>query len=97
MTPPEKINYKREFLLTFSNRRSLFSSKKIERFIVFTVMLILSIIYIGVNILKIEPIEFVEVIGLWLFYGGYSIFMSQRDKGRGPENQEVEQVNDNPK
>jgi hypothetical protein len=77
---PKKIEYFREFIYTFSNRKSLFSSKKIERFIVFNVFLILSVIYIVKNIDEMDSISFIEIVGLWLFYGGYNSLMSLRDK-----------------
>ena len=39
-----------EVILTFSNKKSLLSSKKIERFIVFNVFLVLTILYVWKNI-----------------------------------------------
>lgn len=78
--PEGKINYFREILYTFSNRKSLFSSKKIERFIVFNVFLSITVYYIFRNINDIKPLEFVQVIGLWLVYGGYNSIMNYRDK-----------------
>jgi len=84
---PKKIDYFREFVYTFSDEKSLFSSKKIERFIVFNVFLILSIVYIVKNINVMDSISFIEIVGLWLFYGGYNSLMTLRDK-RLPKNQE---------
>lgn len=75
-----KVDYFNEFLLTFSNKRSLLSSKKIERFIVFNVFLAITIYYIFRNISVITPLEFVQVIGIWLVYGGYNSIMNYRDK-----------------
>lgn len=77
---PKKIDYFKEFIYTFSNEDSLFSSKKIERFIVFNVFLILSIVYIIKNINVMDSISFIEIVGLWLFYGGYNSLMTLRDK-----------------
>lgn len=77
---PKKIDYFREFVYTFSNKKSLFSSKKIERFIVFNVFLVLSIVYIIKNIDEMDSMSFIEIVGLWLFYGGYNSLMSLRDK-----------------
>lgn len=76
----QNIDYLYELIMTFSNRRSLFSSKKIERFIVFWVFLITTIIYISINIRTIESWDFVEISALWLAYGGYNSLMSLRDK-----------------
>lgn len=78
--PEGKIDYFKEILYTFSNRKSLFSSKKIERFIVFNVFLSITVYYIFRNISDIKPLEFVQVIGLWLVYGGYNSIMNYRDK-----------------
>jgi hypothetical protein len=77
---PKKIDYFREFIYTFSNKKSLFSSKKIERFIVFNVFLVLSVIYIVKNIDEMDSMSFIEIVGLWLFYGGYNSLMSLRDR-----------------
>ncbi len=75
-----KIDYFKEFVYTFSNRKSLFSSKKIERFIVFNVFLVLTIIYVVKNINTLDSMSFIEIIGVWLFYGGYNSLMNLRDK-----------------
>lgn len=80
-TPPiGSINYWQELLLTFSNKKSLFSSKKIERFVVFFTFLSVTIIYLFKNIHEIKPLEFVEVIALWLVYGGYNSLMNLRER-----------------
>ena len=78
--PPHPINYRMEFILLFSNKKSLFSSKKIERTIVFFVFLTITLIYLWRNLNGIRPLEFVEVIGLWLAYGGYNSLMGYRDR-----------------
>ncbi len=74
------IDYWNEFIMTFSNSKSLFSSKKIERFIVFWTFLILSIVYISINIYTMEAWDFCEIAALFLIYGGYNSLMSLRDK-----------------
>jgi len=76
----ERIDFLKEFILTFSSRKSLFSSKKIERFIVFWVFLTLSVIYISINIHDMEAWDFVEVAGLFLVYGGANSLMGLREK-----------------
>lgn len=78
--PEKKINYWKELLLTLSNKKSLFSSKKIERTIVFIAFLTITIIYLVMNIHELEPLELVEITGLWLVYGGYNSVMNYRDK-----------------
>ena len=76
----EKINYWKEFILTFSNKKSLFSSKKIERAIVFNVFLVITVIYVIKNIDELEPFDLVEITALWLVYGGYNSVMNYRDR-----------------
>lgn len=76
----EKVNYWKEFILTFSNKKSLFSSKKIERAIVFNVFLVITVIYVVKNIHELEPMDLVEITGLWLVYGGYNSVMNYRDR-----------------
>ena len=76
----EKIDYWQEFIMTFSTRKSLFSSKKIERFIVFWVFLILTVVYVSMNFDRLEAWDMVEITALWLCYGGYNSLMSLRDK-----------------
>jgi len=72
--------YFHELILTFTTEKSLFSSKKIERFIIFTTLISITITYISLNIKEIESLELVELIGLWLTYGGYNTFQGYRDK-----------------
>ena len=69
-----------EIVLTFSNKKSLLSSKKIERFIVFNVFLVLTVLYVWKNIDTLESRDFIEITLVWLAYGGYNSFMSFRDK-----------------
>lgn len=74
------IDFKREFIMTFSNGKSIFSSKKIERFIVFWVFLILTVVYISINFSRLEAWDMVEITMLWLGYSGYNSLMSLRDR-----------------
>jgi hypothetical protein len=90
MSEKEKINYWEELKLTFTTRKSLLSSKKIERFVVFVVFLILTIVFIGINIRKLSALEFVELTALWLVYGGYNTLMNLRDKKLNKEQNEQE-------
>jgi hypothetical protein len=72
--------------MTFSNNKSMLSSKKIERFIVFNCFLVLTFYYVFINIDEIDARSFIEIIGVWLFYGGYNSFMSLRDKKLSNQN-----------
>lgn len=76
----KKIKLGTELIATFSNSKSFFSSKKIERFITFTTFLTLSIIWIILKIKELTTTEFIEIVGLWLAYGGYNSFQIHRDK-----------------
>jgi len=75
-----RVDLPYEIMMTFSNKKSLFSSKKIERFIVFWVFLIMTIIYMSINMRVMEAWDFVEISALWLVYGGYNSLMSARDR-----------------
>jgi hypothetical protein len=88
----EKVNYWKEFILTFSNKKSLFSSKKIERAIVFNVFLVITVIYVIKNIHELEPLDLVEITGLWLVYGGYNSVMNYRDRKMEKETSDPDSV-----
>ena len=75
-----KIRIGRELILSFSNESSLLSSKKIERFFVFIVCLTLTCIYVSKNWVTIKPLDFVQIIGMWVIYGGYNSAMTLKDK-----------------
>jgi putative ribosome biogenesis GTPase RsgA len=85
----ERTSYGRELLLTFSNRKSLFSSKKIERFIVFWVFLAITVAYLVRKMDTIDTLGFIEIVGLWLTYGGYNTYISHRENKQAP----VEEIN----
>ena len=81
MNPKKKnIDYIYELIMTFSTRRSLFSSKKIERFIVFWTFLIMTVIYVSINIKTLDAWDFIEISALWLVYGGYNSLMTLKDR-----------------
>lgn len=89
----KNINWWHEFLMTFTTKGGMFSSKKIERFIVFNTFLILTIIYFGFHIRTMESWDFVEITALWLLYGGYSTLMNLRDKRLENKNKNEENYN----
>jgi putative ribosome biogenesis GTPase RsgA len=74
------VNYLQELILTFSNKSSLLSSKKIERFIVFLTFLIVTIIFVTKKIDSLTTTEFLEILAVWLGYGGYNSFMNYKDR-----------------
>jgi hypothetical protein len=79
-TPIGDVNYFQELVLTFSNKTSLLSSKKIERFVVFSTFLTITIIFINKRIETLSTTEYLEILAVWLGYGGYNSFMNYRDK-----------------
>jgi hypothetical protein len=68
-----------ELIKTFSNRPSFLSSKRIERFVVFTTMLSLTISYIILHIKTIGATDFILVVGTWMAYAGFNIIQNRRD------------------
>ncbi len=80
MSKDKENNFVDEMILTLSNKKSLLSSKKIERFIIFNVFLFLTIIFIWKKIDTIEARDFIEIMIVWLSYGGYNSFMNFRDR-----------------
>lgn len=70
-----------ELLLTFSNQKSFFSSKRIERFAIFSTMLIATICYLAMAILKcdIGATDFVIIVTMWLGYAGFNTVRIKKD------------------
>ncbi len=77
-----------EFQLTFSNLKGKYSSKKIERFICFTLAILMIVSYYTVSIFgcdmiavcKITSSEVVMLAGVLLTYGGYNTKQIFNDK-----------------
>ena len=94
--PEKKIDYGRELVMTFSNKSSLFSSKKIERFFIIYTLFGITISYIIYNIQIIKPLELIEIIAAWLAYAGYNSFQNYKDKkldAAKSEGAPIEQLN----
>lgn len=70
-----------EWLLTFSNKKSLFSSKRIERFVIFSVMLSATIAYLykAISSCTIGATDFMIVIGGWLVMAGFNATQIRKD------------------
>lgn len=88
----EKIDIKKELLLTLSNQKSLFSSKKLERAVVFYVFVTISIIYVFLNIKELETFDFLQIVAVWLAYGGYNTYQNYKDKKLFTEEREREDI-----
>lgn len=83
-----------EILNTFSNKKSFLSSKRIERFLIFTVMLSLTIFFIVKAIIActLGATDFMIIIGTWLGYGGWTTTQISKDKKLESETPEDRQV-----
>jgi len=75
-----KIDFWHELFMTFSVKKSLLSSKKIERFVIFGVLMSMTIFYVIKNIDEMSSLGFVEICLMWLGYAGYNTVMNHRDK-----------------
>ena len=80
MEEERNIDIKKELLLTLSNEKSLFSSKKLERAVVFYVFIVISVIYVFLNIKELETLDLLQIVGVWLAYGGYNTYQNYKDK-----------------
>lgn len=70
-----------EWILTFSNKKSLLSSKRIERFVIFVVMLLATIAYLykAITSCTIGATDFMVVIGGWLVMAGFNATQIRKD------------------
>jgi hypothetical protein len=77
----------KELLLTLSNQKSFFSSKKIERFFAFGTMLLSANVYLWYHIFQctLTSTDLMIVVGGFLGYAGFSIIQSRKDKTNGQE------------
>lgn len=73
-----------EWLRTFSNEPSALSSKRLERFAVFTTMLLLTIIFVVNSIFKcsISAAELIIVVATWLGYAGFNTIQIKKDNDK---------------
>jgi len=70
----------KELLLTFSAQESLFSSKKIERFLAFIISISLTVLYILFNIRTMTSEGFTIVIAPLITYSMYNSYRTHQDK-----------------
>lgn len=70
-----------ELIKTFTGKKSLFSSKRIERFLVFSAMLVLTIVYAVTNIknCSLSAIDFAVILGVWMTYAGFNTIKIKKD------------------
>lgn len=69
---------------TFSNKKSFLSSKRIERFLAFTNMLVLTNIFVLRTLERnaLTTIDFMIIVGGWLSYVGFIIVKSRQDQDK---------------
>ena len=70
-----------EWVKTFSNRSSFLSAKRIERFVIFGVMLSLTIFFTVKNIMTctLTAVDFTIVISVWLGLAGFNVIQGRKD------------------
>lgn len=70
-----------EWLLTFSNKKSLLSSKRIERFLVFTAMLVISCVFLikAIYTCTLSATDLMIVVSIWLGYAGFNTVQVKKD------------------
>jgi hypothetical protein len=72
----------KEILFTFSNKPSFFSSKRIERGILFCTALTSYMIWFFYHYKVLSPTDMVIVTGPIFFYAGYSMNTTQKEKNK---------------
>ena len=79
-----------QFLLTFSDKKSLYSSKRIERFAVFTTMLTASGMFLFKNISseKLSAGDLMIVVVGWLGYAGFNTIQGKKNVENNSESEE---------
>lgn len=77
----------RELLKTFSNQKSFFSSKRIERFIFITTALVLLCLFCHKNWDKLTTEGILMLVTPLFVYAGYNMAMGKKDKVENTEPQ----------
>ena len=80
-----------EFLMTFTDKKSLFSSKRIERFAIFLTMLTASGMFLFKGVLseKLSAGDLMIVVVGWLGYAGFNTIQGKNKNV--DKNSEIEQ------
>lgn len=78
-----------EWLKTFSNKPSFLSSKRIERFFTFTIMLAASTYYLfkGVYNWEISSTDLMVIVAAWLGFAGFNVIQGRKDNTEENGNQ----------
>lgn len=79
----EKIYYiLKEIVLTFSNKKSLFSSKRIERFVIFTSMLLMTVLFLLWRVFNCDNFgssDLMLIVVGWLSYAGFNVIQGNKN------------------
>lgn len=83
----ENMSLLYEWLLTFSNKKGFFASKKLERFFILASMLILTDIFLLKAILQcsISSTDLMIVVVGWLGYAGFGMVQNRKDVDKSNE------------
>lgn len=70
-----------ELINTFSNKPSFLSSKRLERFAVFSLMLLATCTWLAMGIFKcnLSGGDLIMVVGVWLGYAGFNTVQIKKD------------------
>lgn len=83
----------KEWILTFSEKRSLLSSKKIERFVFVFSGVVLTWFFVIYNREKLTAIDFTVVVTPLFVYAGYNMSKTEKSKKPGDENEHANTAN----
>ena len=78
-----KIKFKEllwELVLTLSHKKSLLSSKRLERFSLFAASLSMCVTYFVLHIKTITVTEMLLIVGTLLAYAGFTMHKSESEK-----------------
>lgn len=78
-----------EWVKTFSNTKSFLSSKRIERFFTFAIMLAASTYYLfkGVYNWEISSTDLMVIVAAWLGFAGFNVIQGRKDNTEENGNQ----------
>ena len=69
-----------ELVLTLSHKKSLLSSKRLERFSLFFCSLTMCVIYFGLHIHTITVTEMLMIVAALLGYAGFTMVKTENEK-----------------
>ena len=82
----------KELINTFSDKPSFLSSKRIERFAIFSSMLIATLIFLSWRILNCNVFgatDLMIVVTGWMMYAGFNTIQSNKNKTNNEEKSDI--------